>query len=500
MAIKNIKEIINNKGYVIDPRDRKIFENGDLQSFFGFSRTDAIEFIIYDANDNQLPQLNGNLVRYVNLTDENIRDYFLIPEGTLVQKFSLPTEYFIDVERLLQEAGYSNGIFKTQVSLVNKRAGSEKEFDKLWIQEISPSRNEVRLFPLKKGVEINPELRERFEIFLRGSKFREDVIQIAFELIEQLNPSGVSTFLRDKYGEKWFKNFIKEFKINDLESLITKIHESFVKSAIYEFTNRNSTIGTSEYGQNKLTTPPLSLSKNDIVNTIKRILLETICYYLPERDINTKTKTVNDFLESEDNLSDVLQREKSDTQVPSKVVAIQQIDVVKRTNPVEELPVIGVFEEIAADPEIPNEEVPEVITPDDEPEYEEVIVDETDTTPIEEPVDEPQINFDDFFDIVNDVVVPKPIEVKEEPAINYNDDRVDIPDVVVIDDKVFEVTPLPNDIVGGGPVGGEGEQGNINVGGNRSFEEQETFLAVAASNVSGAGVVITRKRKAVQEK
>ena len=48
--------------------------------------------------------------------------------------------------------------------------------------------------------------------------------------------------------------------------------------------------------------------------------------------------------------------------------------------------------------------------------------------------------------------------------------------------------------------GGEGEQGNINVGGNRSFEEQETFLAVAASNVSGAGVVITRKRKAVQEK
>jgi hypothetical protein len=457
MAIKNIKEIINNKGYVIDPRDRKIFEDGDLQSFFGFSNTDAIEFIIYDANDNQLPQLNGDLVRYINLTDENIRDYFLIPEGTLVQQFSLPTEYFIDVERLLQEAGYSNGIFKTQVTLVNKRAGSEKEFDKLWIQEISPSRNEIRLFPLKKGTETNSELKQRFEIFVRGSQFREDVIQIAFEILEQITPDTVGSFLRGKYGEKWFKNFINEFKIKDLDTLTTQIHESFVKSATYEFTNRHSKIGESNYGTNKLVNPPLSMSKNDIVNTIKRILIETIYYYLPERDINKNKEEVNDFLSSEDNVTDVLQTEKSDTRVPPKVVAIEQVDVVKRTNPVEELPVIGVFEEIAEDPDIPNEEVPDVKTPDGEPEYDEVIVDETDTTPIEE--DDSIINFDDFFDIIDDVVVLKPIET-EDTGIDYNDDRVDIPDEIVIDDRVFEITPLPNDIVGGSPVSGEGAQGS----------------------------------------
>ena len=53
MAIRNIKELINNKGYVINPNDRKIFEEEDLQSFFGFSESDAIEFIIYDINNNQ---------------------------------------------------------------------------------------------------------------------------------------------------------------------------------------------------------------------------------------------------------------------------------------------------------------------------------------------------------------------------------------------------------------------------------------------------------------
>ena len=457
MAIRNIKEIINNKGYVIDPRDRKIFEDGDLQSFFGFSNTDAIEFIIYDANDNQLPQLNGDLVRYINLTDENIRDYFLIPEGTLVQQFSLPTEYFIDVERLLQEAGYSNGIFKTQVTLVNKRAGSEREFDKLWIQEISPSRNEVRLFPLKKGTETNSELKQRFEIFVRGSQFRDDVIQIALELIEQFSADSISSFLRDKYGEKWLKQFINEFKIKDLQALATQINESFVKSATYEFTNRHSKIGESNYGTNKLINPPLSMSKNDVVNTIKRILIETIYYYLPERDINKNKQEVNDFLASEDNVTDVLQTEKSDTQIPPKVVAVEQIDVVKRTNPIEELPVIGVFEEIAADPDIPDDEEPEVKTPDGDPEYDDVIVDETDTTPIEE--DEPTINFDDFFDIVDDVVVLKPIEV-EDTGIDFNDDRVDIPTELVIDDQVFQITPLPLDIVGGSPVSGEGSQGS----------------------------------------
>jgi hypothetical protein len=315
MAIRNIKEIINNKGYVIKPEDRKIFEQGDLQSFFGFSRTDAIEFIIYDANDNQLPQLNGELVRYVNLSDENIRDYFLIPEGTLIQQNSLPTEYFIDVERLLNEAGYSNGIFKTQVSLVNKRAGSEKQFDKLWIQEISPSRSEVRLFPLKKGVETNEELQERYNIFVNNGEFREDTLQAAFEIIEKIDPTQISNILKNKYGQEWLNVFIDEFKIADLQKFITEIHTTFVKSATYEFTNRYSSIKNLLYSKPKETSPSISLSKKEIEESIKRILIETVLYYLPERDITEKTTSVEEFDASEDEVGQILQTETEDTQI-----------------------------------------------------------------------------------------------------------------------------------------------------------------------------------------
>ncbi|MEY3811539.1 MAG: hypothetical protein RIT11_621, partial [Pseudomonadota bacterium] len=160
MAVKKFKDIIDNKGYRINSKDRKIFEEGNLQSFFGFGDKDAIEFIVYDINDNQLPQKDDKLIRYITLSTESIRDYFLVAEGTLFEKNQFPSEYFIDVERLLSEAGYDNGIFKTQLTLLNKRVGSEKEYDRLWIQEISPSRTEIRLFPLEKSSNID-DIKER---------------------------------------------------------------------------------------------------------------------------------------------------------------------------------------------------------------------------------------------------------------------------------------------------------------------------------------------------
>jgi len=91
MAIRTFKEIIDNKGYRISTKDREIFEKGTLQSFFGFSDSDMIEFIVYDANDNQLPQgEDGKVVRYIPLNSENIKDYFLIADGTEFQAFNFP--------------------------------------------------------------------------------------------------------------------------------------------------------------------------------------------------------------------------------------------------------------------------------------------------------------------------------------------------------------------------------------------------------------------------
>ena len=68
MALQTFKEVIQNKGYRINSNDRAIFEEGNLQSFFGLSNSDLIEFVVYDANDNQLPQGNYGRARYIKLS------------------------------------------------------------------------------------------------------------------------------------------------------------------------------------------------------------------------------------------------------------------------------------------------------------------------------------------------------------------------------------------------------------------------------------------------
>jgi hypothetical protein len=81
MVLQSFKDIIKNKAYQIDEKDRKIFEDGDLQSFFGLNAAnDFIEFILYDVNNNQLPQESsqGDFIRYIPLNNNTINNYFIV--------------------------------------------------------------------------------------------------------------------------------------------------------------------------------------------------------------------------------------------------------------------------------------------------------------------------------------------------------------------------------------------------------------------------------------
>lgn len=379
MAIRNIKEIINNKGYVINPSDRKIFEREDLQSFFGLSSTDAIEFIIYDINDNQLPQYNGELVRYIPLTTENINDYFLVPEGTIFQKYKLPKEYFIDVERLLKEAGYSNGIFKTQVILINKRCGTDQEFNKLWISEISPSRTEVRLFPLKKGVQLFPELQTRYNIFVNDGDFREDTIQSVFRFLEKVTPMSILGMMVSKYGQPWVDKLKKEFGIDDFDLFMTNIHSVFMRSAIYEFTNRISDIHDLNYGNPKPDLPPIELSKRSILNTVKEILATVIEKYLPVQNIQLSSITTEVFDESIDPIYDILQSYESDLIIDTSPIIVEETVIVHEGNVEQEIKIEKVVKDINDNPDINTDVKIPVITPDIQPDY-------VPTTSVQKPV------------------------------------------------------------------------------------------------------------------
>ena len=293
MAIKTFKEIIDNKGYRISTKDREIFEEGTLQSFFGFSDSDMIEFIVYDANENQLPQGDdGKLVRYVPLSSQNIKDYFLIADGTKFQAFQFPNEYFIDAERLIKEAGYNNGIFKTEITLLNKRVGYDNINEKLWIQEISPSRNEIRVLPIMNEVSKKTDLLARYNIMAEGSNFRDDIIPYVGNFVDMVNPMEVSGFIRKTYSEKWYNNFIAEFGINGFETMVTKIYNDFRKSVYNEFSNRVSSIGDINYGKKKPTKPSLRFSKEDVYKVSQRILIEIVDKYLPKEQCKHKHQLI----------------------------------------------------------------------------------------------------------------------------------------------------------------------------------------------------------------
>lgn len=300
MAMQFFKDIVNTKGYRIDAKDRKIFETGDLQSFFGLSDMDAIEFVLYDANDNQLPQGAYGLVRYITLTTQNISDYFLVADGTIFQAHKFPTEYFIDAERLINEAGYNAGIFKTQITLINKRLGTEEPNRKVWISEISPSRTEIRILPLISAENNQTDLYERFSVFLKDGEFRDDTLIYILNFIEQINPLIVETTIKSKYTEAWYTELCTEYKISDFSQLTTIIYNKFMESALYEITNRISDIRDLNYGKPKNTKPSLQLSKIELKNTYIQLLITAIDFYLAHPHIRATADFINTLDVSDD--------------------------------------------------------------------------------------------------------------------------------------------------------------------------------------------------------
>ncbi len=293
MAITQFKEVVDKKGYKVDSKDRAIFEQEVAKSYFGLGIADTIEFVLYDASDNVLPQgESGDKVRYIFLDDTNIRKYFIFSENKSNKKTNGAKEYIIDTEKLVRDAGYSNGIFKTQTTLLNRRAGSASvDKDKLWIHEISPSRTEIRILPLKdRDGKIIDDLEKRVDIFLKEGEFRDDTVYFVEPFIESLKVETIlQKFLSQRgkitQGETYVKLIQKEFNIPNWEIFINSIKTKLIESTKYYIQNRDWSIKSINYSK-PLTTPfPVELSVYQIKQTILQSLVEIIEYYLPKRNV-----------------------------------------------------------------------------------------------------------------------------------------------------------------------------------------------------------------------
>ena len=327
-GLKNFKEVVQNKAFRINPKDRKIFEEGDMQSFFGLSEDDLIEFIMYDSSENQLPQKGFGRVRYIPLTTTNINNYFLLAEGTTMTRNNLPSEFFIDVERLIKEAGFTNGVFKTQISLINKRLGSYQEKDKVWISEISPSRTEVRLFPLMTSPNAE-DIKNRFNIFYTNGDFKSDIIYNVFKMIESTTPSLIIDTLKLTFGEAFYNKLKTEYKIQNFDLFAANVHKKFIESAQYEFTNRVSFPKDPNYGKPKKTKPSLQLSEATIMKLLDILIVNAITFYLPPKDeqLNPLAKNTTDV--SMDDAAKILQTKTLDEKIDARTPETRRVFIEK---------------------------------------------------------------------------------------------------------------------------------------------------------------------------
>lgn len=341
MAIKGFKEIIDKKGYKVNAKDRTIFEREVGKAYFGLGISDMIEFILFDSNDNQLPQgESGEMVRYIHLDTENIRKYFLLTNNASNKRMNGADEYIIDTEKLITEAGYSNGIFKTQVNLLNRRVGSENiAKDKLWIHEISPSRTEIRVLPLEdENEQVYEDLQKRLNLILNGGNFRDDTIYFVKTMVESIKVEDIlKTFLTLNgtvaQGESYVKLIQSEFKVQSWELFIKQIKEKLIEGAQYFVENKDYDILSNTYGKPTTAKIDVELSVGKINEILNSILISVINKYLPNQTIQEQNILTHDEQITLDATKDILKTISSGTTYQTDTLQNKQAIVRGCTDP-----------------------------------------------------------------------------------------------------------------------------------------------------------------------
>ena len=245
--IDSINNNSTNEGKFIDDKDLFILSKNEIEKAdFGNSRYDVMEVSVYDINNNLLPHKSGNNVAYIKKGD--IQKYLYNITNKQGQK-----ELAINVEKLLNELGFKNGILKVNINFVKQKVGSENELTKVWIQEVSPSRNEIRILPLKtKDSNINSITNRQFKNL---KSLNKDFLYYKTSILDSLNAyensflTKIDSYLESKFGNNFFAILRKDFGLTKFDNFRTKIFEDFKLSVGYYLTNKYYNIGESTFGK-----------------------------------------------------------------------------------------------------------------------------------------------------------------------------------------------------------------------------------------------------------
>lgn len=236
-----------NEGKFLQSEDLFIVSKNEIEDTdFGDCKYDVMEVSVYDVNNNLLPNKKGNNVEYIK--KQHIGDYL----HSMVNKGG-QKEIAIDAEKLLNDLGFTNGILKLNLNFVRQRVGSDNDLQRVWIQEISPSREEIRILPLKtKDVNLNKTINSEFKKLnnlTKDFKYYKKNILDSLDSFEFNFLSTIDDALVAKFGNDFRQTVRKDFGLRDLDAFNKRIFQNFKDSVTNWVNNRYYDIKQSNFGK-----------------------------------------------------------------------------------------------------------------------------------------------------------------------------------------------------------------------------------------------------------
>jgi hypothetical protein len=290
--IENIDNKSSNEGQFLQSDDLFIVSKTEIDTTdFGDCKYDVMEVTLYDTNNNILPQSTGNNVAYIKTND--IKNYMY----QITNKSGLK-ELAIDVEKLINDLGYINGIIKVNINFVRYKVGSEDALERVWIEEISPSREEIRIVPLKtKFPNINDKTKTQFrnlQNLNKDFKYYKKALLNSLNSFDNVFLDKINSHLETKYGKDFFNVLKKDFGLSNFNIIRDKISKDFKQSVDYYLNNKYYKISESTFGkQSEIRFEDCEVYDfTHIVSVIQDILSNCINFNLKSlkrRELNLKT-------------------------------------------------------------------------------------------------------------------------------------------------------------------------------------------------------------------
>jgi len=245
--IDGINSNTENEGKFIQLDDLFIISKNQQieETDFGDCKYDVMEVSVYDINNNLLPQKSGNNVAYIIKSD--IKNYMYKITNAGGQK-----EIAIDIEKLLNTLGFTNGILKVNLNFVRFRVGTNDEMKRVWIQEISPSREEIRILPLKtKDDNINKQTVYEFgnlQNLNKDFKYYKKAFLDSLNSFENNFLDKIDSTIESQFGKDFFTAVKADFGLSQFGLTKKQIMSDFKTSVTYYLTNKYYKIGEAGYG------------------------------------------------------------------------------------------------------------------------------------------------------------------------------------------------------------------------------------------------------------